>query len=57
MLILPLMETPFEIPAYAPDYGRCSVYYHGATLWNTLSPALYDAALYTEFNSNYLRTI
>ena len=45
------------VPQIHTNFGRRSLFYRGATLWNALSPALYDAASYTQFKSNYLRTI
>ena len=42
------------VPQIHTNFG---LFYHGATLWNALSPALYDAASYTQIKSNYLRTI
>ena len=45
------------VPQIHTNFGQRSLFYHGATLWNALSPALYDAALYTQFKSNYLRTV
>ena len=45
------------VPQIHTKFGQRSLFYHGATLWNALSPALYDAALYTQFKSNYLRTV
>ena len=32
------------VPQIYTNFGRCSLFYRGATLWNALSPALCDAA-------------
>ena len=35
------------VPQIHTNFGRRSLFYRGATLWNALSPALYDAASYS----------
>ena len=37
------------VPQIRTNFGRQSLFYRGATLWNTLPSALYDAASYSQF--------
>ena len=45
------------VPQICTNFGRRSLFYRGATLWNTLPSALYDAASYSQFKNNYLRIV
>ena len=45
------------VPQILPNFGRQSLFYCGATLWNTLPSTLYDAASFSQFKNNYLKII
>ena len=45
------------VPQICTNFGRRSLFYHGATLLNTLPSALYGAASYSQFKNNYLNII
>ena len=47
----------FFVPQIRTNFGRPSLFYRGATLWNTLPSVLYDAASYSQFKNNYLNII
>ena len=37
------------VPQVNTNYGKCSLCYHGPTIWNVLSTALYSATTLTQF--------
>ena len=43
------------VPQVNTNYGKCSLYYRGTTMWNAL-PAAACILLLTQFRNNYLRT-
>ena len=45
------------VPQICTNFGRWSLFYCGATLWNTLPSALYDAASFSQFKNNYFNII
>ena len=44
------------IPQINTVYGKRSLYYHGAVIWNALPAALCNISSFAQFKYNYLRT-